>query len=262
MTHETELRALRYTALFAVLANVAFNYLSEAVFAFGDGMRVVTERYDNAFQPAPYAFAIWGVIYAGFIAYAIHALLPSQRDVRVHDAVSVPLIVANVLGSAWIVAFRYDFIAVSVAIMAFNVGVAVLLYLASRPGTALARVPFSLYLGWMCVAAIANVAIYLTSIGVDHIVLGETTWAALMLLTAGALGLVIAFRFADGIVPAVIAWASFAIWVDTHVSHATVGWFAIIVGMVTTTAAAYLLFTRMGRSPRFPDGRGLSGTAA
>lgn len=246
-------RAWRFIALATVVANVAFNYLSMSVLAFGSDQREITERFDPLFQPATYAFSIWSVIYAGFLAYGVYALLPSQRDVPIHDRLSKPLVAANVLASLWIIAFRLYHIGTSVVLILASVGTAIALYRRSHPTYLLTSrerrvsrfvgVPFSLFLGWLSVAVIANLAIYSKYIALDAALPGEITWAVVLMLVACAIGIAVAVRYRDGFVPAVVSWASFAIWVEARGESAIAGGFALGVGIASALVALYFFAT-------------------
>lgn len=259
-------RAWRWLALVVVAASAAFSCLLQATEHVGDDLHIVARRYDNLFQPAPYAFAIWGVIYVAFLLYALYALVPSQRHVTVHDRLSVPLVVANVLGTFWIVAFRYAHLGAAMLFMTALVLNAIPLYARSRAASLMFRpyervscctgIPFSIYLGFLSVAAFANLAIYMQSIGVLDAVLGETTWAVLVLVLVCVLGLALAFRFTDGVLAAVISWASFALWLDARAESQIVSAVAFGVGILCASTAAYFLASTIGppslRGPRAP----------
>lgn len=115
--------------------------------------------------PATPAFSVWSVIYAGLLAYAVWQLLPvarrsgRQRSIRPWAAASM------LLNAAWLWAVQLGSLPASLAIMAALVAVLcriLVLQLSSPPGSraeaAVSDVPFGLYLGWVCVAAVANTA--------------------------------------------------------------------------------------------------------
>lgn len=244
-------RAWRWIALAAVVANVAFNYLSMTVLRFGVHPATLTDRYGPLFHLAPYAFSIWGLIYGGFVAYAVYALYPWQREVTLHDRLSIPLTVANLLASAWIVAFQNNFVGSSMVIMLMIVGTAIVLYVRSRDASLTARsyaptsrlvgAPFSLFLGWISVAAIANTALYVKYIGLDANQPLAALWAASLLVVAFLIGLGVASRYRDFIVPAVVSWASFAVWAATRNESGTVMVFAFVVGVASGLVSLFYL---------------------
>jgi len=235
----------RVIALSAIVANVAFNYATEYIDFGVGGMVTLSQRYQNLFTPAGYAFSIWGVIYASFVAYAIVALLPSQRGRAIHDRLAPLLALANLLTSVWLVVFRMNWIPVSFVVIASTLVVAVVMYRrviqAYEARVLLTRwwtVPFAMFMGWLSVATIANASILLVALGWHGSPFTEPALAIAMLAVAGLLGFMVSVTVRDAVVPAVIAWAAIAIWREQHTLEPDVGVAALIVAALTGAAAA------------------------
>jgi hypothetical protein len=234
-------RFWRYAALVTSLGNAAFGALQERLGLGGRSMVAVTDSYPNLFRPAGYAFSIWIVIYAAFIGYAAWALSAGQRDVRAHDRVAPPLALANVLCGAWTVAYRHDQIGLTVALIAAALGCGVWMYTRAHAAVAAgalgraAAVPFSLFLGGIYVATIANVTLALVAAGWQGGAVDPPVWAALLLAVAASLGAMIAFRHRDAVVPLVVAWAAVAIAVQQASAS------RLVVGAAITAAAASVI---------------------
>ena len=69
------------------------------------------------------------------------------------------------------------------------------------------HLPFSVYLGWITVAPIANVVAALVSINWDGFGIGEVTWTVIMIAIAVALTVVNTFTRGDVGYALVIVWA-------------------------------------------------------
>jgi hypothetical protein len=117
MQFETTERRWRWLAVFVVIANIAFNYVSQSLPIGGGAIEDISAKHASLFTPAGYAFAIWGLIYLATLVYAVHQLLPSQRSNYTHDLMVRPLILLNVLATSWIVVFRFELIAFSAAVL-------------------------------------------------------------------------------------------------------------------------------------------------
>lgn len=244
---------LRSLALVSVLANVAFNALYEHLGLGLEDIRTLSDRYETLFTPAPFAFVIWGAIYIALIAYAIYALLASQRDVLLHDRLAPAFIALNVLGSVWIAVFTSDHPAASVVAIIAMLGCAI--WLMRRVGIAaptLARprlmiAPFSLQLGWLSVASIASVSQACVAHGASR---HDTVWAIVMLAIALALGLLVALRFADAVFPGVICWSSIALAVAQRQDSVVFSDVAIAVaalsGLASIAVIGVLISRRVG----------------
>ena len=161
-------RGWRWIAMLAVLVNIAFSYFSDS-FMPGESIATVSKKYGSLFEPAGYAFAIWVVIYIGFFSYAVYQLLSRQRNEYLFDRIAKPFVFANLLSMAWITTFRMDFISTSMLIILVMLMVSILLYVRIR-NVVLRHdydnwlsMPFSIYMGWICVATIANASILIIS---------------------------------------------------------------------------------------------------
>lgn len=228
---------LRIVALVVLLANICYPPLHHAL----SGMPTEAEispKYPTLFTPAGYAFAIWGVIYAAFTAYAVYALLPSQRANSAHDRIAPAFIAYNLLGITWITVFRAELLAASVVVIVAMLVAGIVMYLkasqAIERGELAAgwRAPFSLYLGWISVATIANTAVVLVANGWRGGRWDEVSWTLLMIGAAVMLGLIVGHRRRDFIYPAVIAWAALAIYVARRGDHPDVAAAAWLAGIV------------------------------
>lgn len=84
--------------LFAILATLTINVLSNFFPLKGANIGEISNTILQGVQitPANYAFAIWGLIYIGLIAYGIYQLRPTQRRDPTLQRVDILLIVACV----------------------------------------------------------------------------------------------------------------------------------------------------------------------
>ncbi len=243
MPQAPPLSLVRVVLPVVVVANVAFNYLSDPLaarlgFRLGPSVRAVSDRYDHLFTPAPFAFSIWGVIYAAFLAYSVVQLRAVHRANPVYDRLSAMLIVANLLAAGWIVAFRAQRIDLSVGIIGASLLVGIGMFVTAHRAktthglSTWITVPFSLYLGWISVATIANVSTFFVSAGFQGGMYGTAPFAVGMIAGAALLATVLAVGFRDYLVPAVVAWTSFALLVKYHLINPSVGAAALIAAIL------------------------------
>jgi hypothetical protein len=148
--------------------------------------------------PAPWAFAIWAVIYTGCIAVALAGGVFGPRGTVASRARS-PLAVAMAANAAWAVWVQLvGFDAVSLGIIlamlaALLVALARLAALpagASRGQRLLLRPLVGVFAGWISVASAANVATMLASLGVTV----TPALAIAHVVAAGALVAAMTFR--------------------------------------------------------------------
>jgi hypothetical protein len=242
--------ARRWLTLAVVVGAIAYSNLADVLGSSGSDIGTVSRRYDNAFAPAPFAFAIWGVIYGSFLAYCTVALLPSRRNMPIFDQLAVPFMIANVLGAAWVAAFRHDMVFMALLVIVAMLALAwQMLARASRcVDTGRARfaltVPFALFFAWIAVATLANLAAARIALGWAGGSFAEFAWAVGMLVVATALGLGVGVRRRQFLVPAVVAWATAAIAVAARVDHPGVGTAAMVASVACGIAAVALAVHR------------------
>jgi len=237
----------RWLALAAIVGNIVFNYLSTALGLHGDTVGSVAQSYPSLFAPAPWAFSIWGLIYAAFLAWGVAGVLPRNYTVGLFDRIAPPLTLVNVLASLWIAVFEERLMVVSVAIIVLMLALACLMFVEAHrsPLTRWVTVPFALFLGWISVATIANVTILLVAQGWRGGPIGEPTLAAIMTSVAGLLGVVIAVRFRDFVVPAVIAWAATALYLANLGRSELAADIALGAAIVNAATAASVALSRI-----------------
>ncbi|GAA0965004.1 tryptophan-rich sensory protein [Frigoribacterium faeni] len=165
--------------------------------------------------PATTAFSIWSVIYLGLIAYAVYQALPAQRATTRHRrlgywvAASMLLnagwlFAAVQLGSVWLAA------AVIVVLVLVLARIFVICFHTASGGWVDAIVTdgtLGLYLGWVSVATVANIAAALVDSGFDGFDFTAGFWSAVVLGFAALVGVALAFAGRGRIAPALsLSW--------------------------------------------------------
>ena len=164
--------------------------------------------------PANYAFAIWGLIYLGLFAFGVYQALPSQRHEPNLRKTGYLLVIACVAQSIWVYLFLSRLFALSVIAMLL-IGVYVQLEIGNKRVPRLKKwcihFPISIYLGWISVATIVNVACTLYFQGWNGWGISPVIWTLIMLLIATAVAAVIVIQRRDIAYTGVILWALVAI---------------------------------------------------
>ncbi|MDB9373012.1 tryptophan-rich sensory protein [Nodularia sphaerocarpa] len=169
--------------------------------------------------PANYAFAIWGLIYLGLFALGIYQVLPNQRhDVDLRKT-GYFLVIASVAQSVWVYLFLSRLFALSVMAMLFILLPLIAAYLRLEIGKKrvsqskkwCVHFPMSIYLGWISVATIVNVASWLYFQGWNGWGISAQLWTAMMLLVAFCIAAVIVSQRRDFAYTGVTVWALVAI---------------------------------------------------
>ena len=180
----------------ALVSTIFVNYLSNTGAFNGNTMKTVSDRYFNLFTPAGYAFSIWGLIYLGLFAFAIYTGRSLFNKQEPHPALSKIgwwFLISCICNSSWVVAWLYNYTLLSVGLMALILISLLKIILNLRISLSKENIkdylfislPFTLYVGWISVASIANIAAYLTKIQWDGFGLSSANWAIIMIVIAG-----------------------------------------------------------------------------
>jgi hypothetical protein len=213
-------RVLAIATPIAILGTLAVNTLSNTNPPGGANVGEIANTLlkDVRVLPANYAFIIWGLIYVGLIAYGIYQIRPAQAGDPAIVRVDALLIVACVAQIIWIYLFTFQQFWASTLAMGVILGSLILAYLrlgigqerVGRDRRWNAHIPFSIYLAWISVATIVNVASALFANNWTG-GLSPDLWALLLLIIGTAIALVVFFQRRDVAFLLVFVWAYGAI---------------------------------------------------
>jgi hypothetical protein len=153
------------------LAMVVMNFLANGLPINNRSTGDISDAYPNLFAPAGPAFSIWGLIYLLLGGYVLYQFV--KKDQKTEDLLQKinPLFIATSLANiSWIFAWHYDYIGLSVFIMVTLLMLLIQIadMLRTEQFASLEKLfiwaPFSVYFGWITVATIANITVFLVSI--------------------------------------------------------------------------------------------------
>lgn len=196
------------------LTMIVMNILANALPLNGRTTGAVSDAYPNLFAPAGITFSIWGVIYLLLGAHVLYQLL-GDRDAEpvLLNRVGILFSVSSLANAGWVLAWHYDYIALSVVlivvILACLASIVSELHLANLTGRRrwLVGLPFSVYFGWITVAVVANVTVWLVSARWDGFGFADSTWAVIVPLVVMTIGILTMFRNRDVAYGLVLIWA-------------------------------------------------------
>jgi len=196
-------------------ATAVVNILANALPLNGKTTAELSDAYPNLITPAGYVFSIWGVIYVLLMAFVVYQLLPGHRDETFIGRIGYLFLFSCAANISWIFLWHYEQVLLSVPVMFALLGSLILIYTrlgigrsdVGRRERLLVHLPFSVYLGWITVAPIANVAAALVSMGLDSLSLGEPAWTALMIAVAVVVTILVIYTRVDVAYSFVIIWA-------------------------------------------------------
>lgn len=218
----------------AFLLVVLVNYLSNALPLNGQTTGEISNRLNVLFTPAGYVFSIWGLIYLLLGVWVIRQFPKGRRNLPIYQNTSSLFVLSCILNSAWVVLWHYEFFVTTVTVMLSLLLTLIALYKkvqVSDPGL-FDRLPFSIYLGWISVATIANISYVLTYLKWDGFGLSDVTWTIIMLVVATLLAIWFNMANRDRVYPLVFVWAFIGIGVKNMESYSNVSYVAYSLAAV------------------------------
>jgi hypothetical protein len=238
-----------------ILITLVVNVLANALPLNGLNTGQISDRFQVYFVPAGYVFSIWGVIYLGLIAFAIFQALPAQRENPRLRAAGWWISLGGLANSAWIFLWHYEQFPLTLIAMLVLLGTLIVTYLhlnigrsaVSAAETWAVRLPFSIYLGWITVATVANVTSLLDYLKWNGFGIAPEIWMGIVLAAVVVIAVLMNFTRRDVAYTAVILWALAGIAIK-HAAVAAVTiptW--ITFGLVALTLAAAFFLHKPGR---------------
>lgn len=198
-----------------VAITLVINILADALPINHLGTGTISDMFHVYFVPAGYVFSIWGLIYIGLIAYAVYQALPAQRENPRLQSTGWWIALGGVANSAWIFLWHYELFAWTLVAMLILLATLIVTYLRLGIGrskvatseTWAVRVPFSIYLGWITVATVANVSDVLSNLQWSGWGISAETWMVVVLAAVFVIALLMNLTRRDIAYALVLLWA-------------------------------------------------------
>ena len=185
---------LKSSVCLALAGMLLVNYLANALPINEVTTGGVSDLYPNLFTPAGFTFSIWGFIYLLLLLFAFYQLSPlaELKQKGGADALRLYFVFTCIANISWIFAWHHFRILLSLVVIVILL---VLLFRIAgildraeltKAGSVFLRVPFSVYFGWITVASIANLTVYMESIEWRGLQVPGDLWAAAAVLAGGA----------------------------------------------------------------------------
>lgn len=201
--------------LVTVIIALTVNILASTLPLNGQNTGEISDRFQVYFVPAGYVFAIWGIIYIGWIAFTIYQFRGTQKESPRLRKLGYLFALSNLANAAWLFAWHYNTFGLSVIIMLALLGLLIASYLrldVNRSSAAGAEwwsvdLPFSIYLGWITVATVANVTDWLYLVEWSGFGIAPQVWAVIMIAVASILGFLMTLTRKDAAYVFVLVWS-------------------------------------------------------
>jgi hypothetical protein len=232
--------------IIALAVTLVLNALATTLPLGGRTTAEISDSFNILFVPAGYVFSIWGLIYLALIGFAVFQALPAQQNNRAVRATGGWFAVTCVANALWILLWQYGYYPLTLVMMLTLLASLIVIYrrLAAlgNPDTAtrwLVHFPFSLYLGWISVATVANASAVFVDLGWDGSPLSPVAWTVVMIGVAATLSLLLSYRHRDLAYSGVIVWALVGILLKQMAYAPIVAACGIAIGAIALGTMAF-----------------------
>jgi hypothetical protein len=233
------------TFLFTLTANG----LANALPLNGQTTGAISDSFKVIFVPAGYVFSIWGLIYLLLIGFTIYQALPAQRENPLLQKVGFLVALSNMLNGVWIFFWHYNLFVWTMVIMLSLLATLIAIFLRLNIGKRkfstvekwLVSIPFSVYLGWITVATIANATALLKYLGWSGWGIDAQVWTILLLGAGVVISAMMSFNRKD------IAYALVLVWAFTGIAVKWLGVYPAVVVSAFVAVGFVLLFLVIAR---------------
>ncbi|MFN4146312.1 MAG: hypothetical protein ACK4GN_10855 [Runella sp.] len=216
---------------------ILVNYLANALPLNDKTTGALSAQYPNLFVPAPVTFSIWGVIYLLLLMFCIKQSKTTTNEdtTTVVASIGPRFVVTCLLNALWILTWHYEHVMFSVLVMLMLLAQLVELQLKikalsmslGKGWRAVLKSAFGLYLGWICVATIANITAALVHYRWSGWGQGEVFWACMMVWIGGVVAIISIQRLQNFFIGLSVIWAFMGIIFarfNAVVSHSIIMW--------------------------------------
>jgi len=215
------IRRLAGANILAYGATIMVNYLATSLPIWGVTTGELSDLYPNLFTPAWFTFSIWWVLYLFLLGFVLWQASDAwkAKPLGVTATVWPWFLVASWANIWWIFAWHYKAIELSVGIMLLLLGALIILVKKVKTGykrwdmrnKIWTQTTFSLYLGRISVATIANVAALLVAWERSWRWLSDVTWTCIVLIVTLILSCAALIQYANIPYVLVVLWAYYGI---------------------------------------------------
>ncbi|HDJ33817.1 MAG TPA: hypothetical protein ENF21_06945 [Bacteroidetes bacterium] len=221
---KTALYLLALVNLLGFAFMIVMNVMANALPINGKTTGELSDVYPNLFVPAGLTFSIWGVIYILLTLFVIYqgvvVIKMSTGGAGFLENIHIWFSLSCLFNGGWILAWHHQKVGLSLLIMLGLLACLLIIYLrlgigkGTVPGATryLVHVPFSIYLGWISIATIANITAWLVHTGWNGWGISQATWTVVVLAATVVLAYLMLFTRHDTFFALVVAWALFGIW--------------------------------------------------
>ncbi len=224
-------------------AMVTMNYLANALPLNGKNTGELSGMYPNLFVPAGITFSIWGVIYLMLFLFCVLQF----RDSNHLSVAAIGWLFAwtCLFNSLWIVAWHYGEVGLSVVVMVALLAtlIAINFHIKALP-MGLIKAAFGVYLGWICIATIANITALLVHVGWGGFGFSDEIWTILLIVVGAFLALGAMKKMDNPFILLSVVWAFIGIMIKRQADYRSIFIASAVFALVLAVSAILAFFRK------------------
>lgn len=234
---------MKYLNLLLFAGMVVMNYLANALPLNGKTTGALSDAYPNLFVPAGVTFSIWGVIYILLVTFCVIQFTTSHQAVISRLGWLFGL--SCIFNALWIVAWHYERLPMSLILM---LGLLVSLiwinvFIRDLPAGFI-KAAFGIYLGWICIATIANVTALLVNYGWGGLGISEETWTIIMIAAGTLIVSLTVWRLDNPFIGLSVVWAFAGIMIKRQADYRVILVTAAIAAAIVAALLVVIFFRK------------------
>jgi hypothetical protein len=151
-----------------------------------------------------------------------------------------------VLNALWIVSWHYEKLPYSLVVMLGLLATLICINIFVRDTNSwIIKASFGIYLGWICIAAIANVTALLVNYGWNGFGISEEVWTVIMIFAGTIIGALSVHILKNPFIGLSVAWALIGIAVKRQDDYRSI-FISAIIALILIAAVTSFAFFRKG----------------
>jgi hypothetical protein len=234
---------IKYLNIVMFVIMIVMNYLANALPLNNHTTGQLSDSYPNLFVPAGITFSIWGIIYLLLTGFCIVQFTGSNQTAVTN--IGWLFAVSCILNALWIVCWHYEKLPLSLIVMlGMLVSLIYVNILIRDLPLNIIKASFGIYLGWICIATIANVTALLVHYNWNGFGISEEMWAIIM-ISAGALIVSLTlFRLSNPFIGLSVIWAFIGIVIKRQEDYRSIVITAIIALALVSVITVWGFFRK------------------
>jgi hypothetical protein len=217
----------KYINIILFAGMLVMNYLANALPLNNKTTGELSDSFPNLFVPAGLTFSIWGVIYLLLIVFCVVQFTGPNKEVITN--ISWLFGISCILNALWIIFWHYGKLPLSLLVM---LGLLVtLIYInisIHELPFGIIKASFGIYLGWICIATIANVTALLVNYNWSGFNISRETWTIIMIFIGTLIIALTIYRLKNPFIGLSVAWAFIGIAIKRQDDYRSIFISAII----------------------------------